>query len=394
MPELLNLLSRLLELRGTLLAADDFGAMDEGLRGVLVELNVLTPARTAKHIVCDGCYEGHVEEVSRVPVAGRKPGLFIRCPEAGWVSVHPDRLRQWKLNVDRLVALLAAAIKSGTAAEVIVRNAAWRLGEIAIAGAAFGVVLVVAGEDDFVDLMAQLGRSCPLDKTVLVTARFPSDEPSGIAAVLPLESAFRFGAAGFQIEADRIRSSLRTDVGPAPNTFRLRGQFWELTFDGQAVHMKDSVGLAYIARMLTEPDRDIPAVSLLAARAGIDPLIASGSSGKLLDDAARNDYSNRYTELQDDLSEARENNDLALIEQIEIEMDQLATELASAAGLGGRLREQSDVEKVRKAVSMAVSRAIESIGAEHKSLGRHLLAAISPGRVFRYSPPNTIDWLT
>jgi len=393
-PELLNLLARLLETPGALLAADDFGAIDEGLRGVLVEMNVLTPARTATHVVCDNCYEGHVEEVSRVPVAGRKPGLFIRCPEGGWVSVHPDRLRQWKLNVDRLVALLAAAIKNGTAAEVIVRNAAWRLGEIAIAGAAFGVVLVIAGENDLADLTAQLGRSCPLDKTVLITAGFPSDEPSGLAAVLPLESAFLFDAAGFQLDAARVRSSLRTDLGPTANTFRLRGQFWELTFDGQTVHMKDLAGLAYIARMLSEPDRDIPAVSLLAARAGIDPLIASGSSGKMLDDEARDNYRNRYAQLQDDLSEAKENNDFAQIERLETEKEQLTAELSSAAGLGGRKRERTDAEKVRKSVSMAVTRAIQDIESNHPSLGRHLLAAISSGQVFRYAPPSSIDWLT
>ena len=176
--------------------------------------------------------------------------------------------------------------------------------------------------------------------------------------------------------------------------FRRYREFWRLTFDGQTVYLKDSVGLAYIARLLNEPNRDIPAVSLLAARAGIDPCIASGSSGKLLEEEDRAKYQNLYREYSEELEEAKRNNDLGRIENLQTLMDGLASEIARATGLGGRSREKTDADKVRKSVSMAVSRDIERIGGEHAALGRHLSAAINSGYTFRYAPEQPIDWLT
>src|SRR5690606_30460099 len=145
---------------------------------------------------------------------------------------------------------------------------------------------------------------------------------------------------------------------------------------------------------LTEPHRDIPAVTLLAARTGIDPLVASGSSGEVLDNRARDEYGRRYRELQEELSEARENNDIGQIEKLESEMEQLANELTSAAGLGGRSREKTDIEKVRKSVSIAVSRDIERIAKHHEALFRHLTASIALGLTVRYAPEGDIQWLT
>ena len=70
----------------------------------------------------------------------------------------------------------------------------------------------------------------------------------------------------------------------------------------------------------------------------------------------------------------------------------LTNELASATGLGGRSRQKSDFEKVRKNVSMAVTRAIDSIRDEHLVLGRHLRNSISPGLTFRYDPERDPNW--
>lgn len=167
-----------------------------------------------------------------------------------------------------------------------------------------------------------------------------------------------------------------------------------MSFDGESKYLKDSVGLGYIARLLMEPYREVPAVTLLAARAGIDPLVTSGSSGELLDDQARDEYGRRYCELQEELHEAKENNDLGQIEKFEGEMEQLTNELASATGLGGRSRQKTDIEKVRKAVREAISRDIGRIGEQHEALGNHLTAFITTGLSCRYAPESEIDWLT
>jgi len=393
-PQILNTLSRLLEPPRGLLTADDLNALDGSARCAMLELKVLAPAKTARHVVCDQCHDGHVEEVSRVLKPDGDLGFFISCPEAGWVPVDPDRLRQWKPDVSRLALLLAEAVGAGNSAEVILRDSAWRLGEITIAGGVYGVFLICPNEHGVADLASGLRKKSPPESSILVLANDTPLATNEFAAAVPLCAAFQYEDGRLELDGPRLRSSLRTDIARPDFVFRRSGHYWVLTFDGETKHLKDSVGMAYTARLLAEPLRDIPAVSLLAARAGIDPQVAAGSTGEMLDEQARKAYQNRYNDLVEDLAEAEKNNDSGNIERLQAEMDQLATELAGATGLGGRSRAKTDAEKVRKSVSMAVSRAIESIQTEHESLGRHLTASITSGLVFRYSPETPIDWLT
>jgi hypothetical protein len=178
------------------------------------------------------------------------------------------------------------------------------------------------------------------------------------------------------------------------HVFQCWGKKWVVKFEGETRIMDDTIGTFYIARLLVEPNRDVPAVCLLAAAARIDPRVATGTSGPLLTDETRAEYKKKYEEAQEELEEAEQDNDLGRVERTQKELDALGTEIYRATGLGGRKREKTDAERVRKAVSMAVSRAIESIGKQHKPLGRHLTASITSGLVFRYAPDRKIVWLT
>lgn len=93
------------------------------------------------------------------------------------------------------------------------------------------------------------------------------------------------------------------------------------------------------------------------------------------------------------LKEASAHNDLGRIEKLQHDKEALENEIARAAGLGGRERGQSDGEKFRKSVSMAVKRAIDDIECEHKPLGLHLINTIDSGATFRYSPEIDPHWL-
>jgi hypothetical protein len=197
-----------------------------------------------------------------------------------------------------------------------------------------------------------------------------------------------------EVEGDDGTAILRALVDANSNVFRRRNDFWELTFEGKTIYLKHAVGLEYLVRLLMEPRRYIPAVTLNSLRTGIDPLISTGSSGPILDDVGRKNYERRYRELEEELDEARQNQDLGRIEKLESEMEQVTEQVLTATGLGGRTRELSDIEKVRKSVSRAVSLALARISKEHESLGRHLTTAITSGRIFRYAPERETVWLT
>jgi hypothetical protein len=183
-------------------------------------------------------------------------------------------------------------------------------------------------------------------------------------------------------------------IAAAKYVFRRHDRGWEITFQGKTALMRDSRGLFYISRLLAEPGRDVPAVSLLAAATGIDSRVPTGSSGSILTDQTRAEYGTRFNDLQEELRNAEQNNDLGNIERLQSEMDALGTEIARATGLGGRKRELTDVERVRKAVSNAVSRAINSFDEKkYKELVQHFRTSISSGRFFKYDPEQSINWL-
>jgi flagellar motility protein MotE (MotC chaperone) len=392
--QVLKTLSQVLESKRTIFTADDLTALPEDARDGLLNQTILVPSRPATHVTCDACHDDHVEEVTRIKGSTGIVSFRIRCPEAGWVEVAEERLRQWAIDVRSLVALLSAAVDSTQPPEEVMRGTAWRLATIEIAGESYDVVFVRLDGTTPSTVLNELGRKHPPARTVLIGTRDLANDTPAFAASLPLPSAFMFTGDQVSFQLDRIRSIISAQSNVAGNVFQLRGDFWQLSFDGTTKFSKDSVGMGYIARLLAEPDREIPAVTLLAARAGIDPLIATGSSGEILDDEARENYARRYRELKEDLEAANQDFDLGRVEKLESEMEQLTDELAKATGLRGNPRQKYDADKVRKSVSMAVSRDIDKITEKHEAIGRHLTATITSGLTFRYAPEHKIDWLT
>lgn len=188
-----------------------------------------------------------------------------------------------------------------------------------------------------------------------------------------------------------------TSVTPEPfdeNVFQLRGDFWQATFSGETKFLKDSAGMSSIARLLAQPGRDVPAVTLLAARAGIDPLVTQGTTEPFLDELARAAYQSRYESLMQEIAEATRQGNQAVLTEVQEELRALSEELSRATGLSGNARHRSDADRVRKSVSMAVARSIAAISQHHPKLGHHIQVSISAGLVFRYDPAEPIALLT
>ncbi len=215
-----------------------------------------------------------------------------------------------------------------------------------------------------------------------------------MAVVFTLDAAFELAESGIAFQARRVLSAITAAAKDVGNVFKLRGEFWQATFAGETQHFKDSVGMKYIARLLSEPHKDIPAVTLQSLQSGIDPLVMTGSSGELLDEQARQEYGQRFRELQEGFRKARENDDLAMIESLELEMEELTHAVTEATGLGGRSRQKTDIEKVRKSVREAISRDMHRIGKKHEALGNHLTTFIDTGLTCRYIPDPMVEWVT
>jgi hypothetical protein len=177
--------------------------------------------------------------------------------------------------------------------------------------------------------------------------------------------------------------------------FRREGEFWTIAYGGTLLRLRDIKGLRYIAALLASPGREIHVLELATASTGRPrPTPESGVPGRLpggagpaLDARAKAAYRGRLEELAAELEEARGWGDPERAARIEVEIDALTGELASAVGLGGRDRETaSPAERARVSVTKAIHTAVRSIRRESPELADHLAASIQTGRFCSYAP--------
>ena len=189
--------------------------------------------------------------------------------------------------------------------------------------------------------------------------------------------------------------TLHSILGSTPeptHVFRLAGGNRTLKFAGKEISLSESVGLFYLSRVLSTPGQSLTVAELASARTGMESVILSGATGKVFDEEAKLDYKNRIAELDHELHRSKTDNDWAVVEQQTIERDQIIDSLLKATGLGGRMRENTDMDKARKRVSIAISREIKRIQKHHAELGLHLKQTIKNGMTICYEPPHPVVW--
>ena len=175
------------------------------------------------------------------------------------------------------------------------------------------------------------------------------------------------------------------------NVFRREGEVFSIEFEGTVVRAKDSKGLRDLARLLSEPGREVHVLDLVGAGAAV----STGDAGELIDARARAEYRRRLEDLETDIADATDAGDRGRLERLQVERDFLIDELSSALGLGGRPRRAGEVhERARKAVSARIRLAIDRLGADHPALGRHLTNSVQTGTFCCYRPERPMTWRT
>ena len=186
--------------------------------------------------------------------------------------------------------------------------------------------------------------------------------------------------------------------------FRREGDYWTIAYRGELARLRDAKGLGYLACLLRHPGREVHVLELVREVEGSLPNPAPGprradavtgglgvsrleGAEPLLDARAREAYRRRLRELEEDLEEARSWSDPERAARAEAEIDALTTELARAAGLGGRGRvAAAPAERARVSVTKATRAAIKTVGRHCPALGEHLAASIRTGRFCSYAP--------
>jgi replicative superfamily II helicase len=206
------------------------------------------------------------------------------------------------------------------------------------------------------------------------------------------------GAAGLEVPLPQVAEAAAPYLADAPpaatNVFRRQGQMWTLAFDGKAAHMGDSKGLAYLAHLIRNQGAEVHVAALAAQVAGKEGALLLGDSGEVLDEEAIRTYRTRLRALEGEAEAAGRSNDPGRREAAVAEADALKSQIAAAVGFRGRARRAAgDAEKIRKAVSLAITRALGNIAESHPELYQHLTDSVKMGMVMAYAPGVRVEWV-
>jgi len=181
-----------------------------------------------------------------------------------------------------------------------------------------------------------------------------------------------------------------TPPPPSPPSMVLEGDVWTLRYEGDAVRLRDSRGLRFIATLLADPGRELHVLDLVAPAGG---RLVVADSGAAIDPAARDAYRRRVEELRLVIDDAQAGGDPEREAQAREELEFIARELAAAYGLRGTARRLDDpAERARKAVTNRIRDALARIDANQPALGRHLRASIRTGAFCSYQPERPVAW--
>jgi hypothetical protein len=198
-----------------------------------------------------------------------------------------------------------------------------------------------------------------------------------------------------------VSTSSKTAIGeifgvkPSGNIFKRNGEGdWTVAFDGVSMPVKHVNGLSYIAILLGNPDIDFRVQDIDEQVTGVNSAYTKGTSDPLSTHEALRKIDERLEEAVDELETAQRYRDFGTIEARQLEIDALQQEKKRCTGLGGKIRDNSDLKKMTKRVARNIETAIKSIRKQNKKLGDHLDCFIDRGLVLKYQPNEEILWIT
>lgn len=181
-------------------------------------------------------------------------------------------------------------------------------------------------------------------------------------------------------------------AGSVPALLRRTGRQWEIGYGQTRFELPDTKGLAYLARLIAQPEREIHALELMGAPTAAD----LGDLGPSLDEKAKSAYRRRIHELDEAIEQARGWNDPERAALAEIEREAIVRELAAAVGLGGRNRMTgAPAERARVAVRKSIAAAIDRIAEHSLDLALLLRTTVKTGAYCRYTPDPRlpVEWV-
>lgn len=272
-------------------------------------------------------------------------------------------------------------------------------------GAMYASAVAFAGDHDLVErtyqrCLARRGKIafasmvgsavCDLyDRLLLVLAAACSKrEVIDQHATEALAVAARLGSSAWTARVRADWERLRGGPAPVPKpavalTIAHEGELWLIAAFGERIHVKDSRGMQMLARLISEPRREVHVLDLV----GMGEAVDGGDAGPVLDAKARSAYRDRLRDLVAEREQAESWGDRGRAEKAGAEIEALTAELERAVGLGGRARKAGAAsERARSNAQRRITHALDQIRSASPRIGEHLVAAVKTGTYCIYAP--------
>jgi hypothetical protein len=166
------------------------------------------------------------------------------------------------------------------------------------------------------------------------------------------------------------------------------GRDWRLALGDRSVLVENSIGMLHLAVLIANPRQEIPAADLAAGLAGLSgAAVDTEAAQPLLDHEAIAEYRHRLKRLDAEIDQLEPGSDSGRAARARAERDWLVSQLAGAAGFGGRTRSfPAQGERARVAVGKAIRRAVGRITQADPVIGEHLRQTVHTGVRCSYWP--------
>jgi len=225
--------------------------------------------------------------------------------------------------------------------------------------------------------------------------------PAAVASRMRLAQALTLrGRAGDDVEADRQRAAAArvSSVADSPGADRpgeakaslaraaltcvRDGRDWLVSLGGRHVRVGHRIGMLHLTVLVANAGQEIDALELVAG-----PSHLSRVGQPVLDRVAIGEYRRRLGYLRQEIDDREADNDTDGAARARAEREWLLAELASATGLGGRIRAfPTDHERARISVGKAIRRALTYIAELDPIIGEHLARTVHTGARCSYRP--------
>ena len=388
---------------------DQFMEIPKHVQDALLEKGLLKEGPPSRTVECDGCEDGHVEEVIQMEGPDGKPRFFIPCPECFSVEVDPQQLRQWLPDYGQAAKILAESLECFGGITEIVPDCLWCLGKTTLSRKPQPVWLARRIFEDLIPRLPDLSKGALLVMGVSPTRDIDTTRLINVDQITRIQDD--------HVVLDRKMATIMLDslidTDNMPDfIFRRKGWNWQIRFDGgEDLSFPNWKGFQYLHQLILSPGKPVDALDAMASASAetcrhlmsTHEAIDSGfvpsdnallsAAGEVADWEAIRQYRSEIHRLLAEKEKASRANSTVELAQIEQDLAFFINQVNEAIGIRGNLNlAKNRQRRVADAFSKSVRRALDELENWHSACSAHLRQTIAFGNYPLYQPSSPPDW--